>query len=253
MKNLAPWVFLVGAGAYLVVQRHGKRGGATDEEVNASAPGDDVIPHPMVETTHAVTIEAPPSDVWPWLVQGGYRGAGRAGWYTDSWFDMLVEAGYLRLTTPAGELTDHPGARSHTAILPGFQHVAVGDIVPDGTPGSAFFVVKGIDPERSLVLYSDSHLKYISPVFLRESAWASSGDFAWAFLLTPLEGQRTRLILRTRGNLEPARLREVFLPIFYLAEAIIPGQTLRGVKWRAEATDRGDRPAPSPAPHANTR
>lgn len=103
-----------------------------------------------------VTIDAPPSDVWLWLVQGGYRGAGRAGWYTDSWFDMVVEAGHLRLTTPAGELTEHPGARSHTAILPEFQHLTVGDIVPDGPPDSAYFVVKGIDPERSLVLYSDT-------------------------------------------------------------------------------------------------
>ena len=31
----------------------------------------------MIETTHAITIAAPPSAVWPWLIQGGYRGAGR--------------------------------------------------------------------------------------------------------------------------------------------------------------------------------
>jgi len=29
----------------------------------------------MIETTHAITIAAPPSAVWPWLIQGGYRGA----------------------------------------------------------------------------------------------------------------------------------------------------------------------------------
>jgi hypothetical protein len=248
MKNVVPWALLFGAGAHVVIQRHGKRGGATDAEVHASLPGDEVIPHPMAETTHAVTIEALPSEVWPWLVQAGYRGAGRAGWYTDSWFDMVVEGGYLRLTTPSSEQIEHPGARSATAILPEFQRLAVDDIVPDGPPDSAYFVVKGIDPERNLVLYSDTHLKYVSPVFLRGSAWASSGEFTWVFVLTPLDGCRTRLILRTRGNLGPARLRAVFLPLFYLAEAIIPGQTLRGVKRRAEAMTRVSRP--NPLPHA---
>jgi hypothetical protein len=39
-------------------------------------PGDDLVPSPLVETTHAVTINAPPEQVWPWLVQ---IGQGRAG------------------------------------------------------------------------------------------------------------------------------------------------------------------------------
>jgi hypothetical protein len=245
MDRLVPWLLLGGLGGYVVLRRHAKRGGATDDEVNGSLPGDDVIPHPMIETTHAVTVQAPPSAVWPWLMQAGYRGAGRAGWYTDSWFDLIVEGGYLRLTTPANELIEHPGARSATEILPELQHLAVGDIVSDGPADSAYFVVKGVDPERSLVLYSDTHLKYVSPVFLRDSRWASSGEFTWVFELTPLKGERTRLVLRLRGNLRPARLREVFVPLFYLGEAVIPGQILRGLKWRAEALNRGERPAPA--------
>ena len=46
----------------------------------------------MIETTHAITILAPPSEVWRWLVQAGYRGSGRAGWYTDTpLIDPLVD------------------------------------------------------------------------------------------------------------------------------------------------------------------
>ena len=50
--------------------------GATDEEVARSMPSDDLLPG-SGSATRAITIEAPPEDIWPWLVQLGY---GRAGW-----------------------------------------------------------------------------------------------------------------------------------------------------------------------------
>jgi hypothetical protein len=37
-----------------------------------SLPGDELVPHPMVEWTRALTIDAPPEAVWPWLAQMGY-------------------------------------------------------------------------------------------------------------------------------------------------------------------------------------
>ena len=49
---------------------------ATDQERAMPLPGDDLVPSPMVQATHAVTISAPPQQVWPWLVQTG-QGAGR--------------------------------------------------------------------------------------------------------------------------------------------------------------------------------
>jgi len=55
-------------------------------------PGDDLVPAPMVQTTHAATINAPPQRVWPWLVQ---TGQGRAGFYSDSrfWDRSVTEPG----------------------------------------------------------------------------------------------------------------------------------------------------------------
>jgi hypothetical protein len=50
--------------------------GATDEEVGRAMPGDDLIPD-AASITRAITIAAPPEQVWPWLVQLGY---GRGGW-----------------------------------------------------------------------------------------------------------------------------------------------------------------------------
>jgi hypothetical protein len=80
------------AGGYLL-RRQGLRWGVTDEEVHKPLPGDEVVSHPMLETTHAVTIEAPAEEIWPWLVQMGYY---RAGFYADpSWWDKYSDK-YLR-------------------------------------------------------------------------------------------------------------------------------------------------------------
>src|ERR1700681_4810245 len=50
---------------------------ATDEELLAAFPGADLIPGGKRHATMAVTVDAPPSRVWPWLVQ---MGCDRAGW-----------------------------------------------------------------------------------------------------------------------------------------------------------------------------
>ena len=50
-------------------------------------PGDDEVPHPGLRMTRAVTIEAPPSDVWPWLAQIGQD---RGGFYSYSWLENLA-------------------------------------------------------------------------------------------------------------------------------------------------------------------
>lgn len=78
--------------------------------------GDDVVKHPTFNATRAVTIRARPEEIWPWLVQIGVT---RAGWYSYDWLDNL-------------------GKPSAQRILPQFQQVAVGDVVPlspDGKQG----------------------------------------------------------------------------------------------------------------------
>lgn len=47
------------------------RWGATDEECRAPMPGDELVPDPVLTSTRAVTIGAPPDAVWPWLAQIG--------------------------------------------------------------------------------------------------------------------------------------------------------------------------------------
>ena len=147
MKERIPWILLAGAGLYWTIQRLGKRGGATDKEVHASLPGDDVIPHPMIETTHAITIQAPAATIWKWLIQAGYCGSGRAGWYGDLWFSRPLEMDFLKITVPKEMLDQDPRMHSADEILPEYQHTAVGDIIPDGPPGTVYFIVKQIEPD----------------------------------------------------------------------------------------------------------
>ncbi len=113
--------------AYLrVVRPWHSRWGATDEEVTMVMPGDDLNPGGE-STTRAVTIDAAPEEVWPWLVQLGY---GKAGWYSYDWID-------------------NDGRPSANRILPEFQTLEVGDQILM-MPGMGF-TVTAIDPGRSIV------------------------------------------------------------------------------------------------------
>jgi hypothetical protein len=63
------------------------RWGATDAEVAAPMPGDEIVDRAQFNATRAITIEAPPEHVWPWIAQLGY---GRGGFYT---YDLVDNAG----------------------------------------------------------------------------------------------------------------------------------------------------------------
>ena len=75
------------AGGYAALYRLGQTWGATDHEQRQVLAGDELLPDARARTTHAITIQAPPAAVWPWLVQMGWR---RAGWYTYRWVDRLL-------------------------------------------------------------------------------------------------------------------------------------------------------------------
>ncbi len=65
--------------------------GSTEAEFRMPLPGDDLIPHPAYISMRAVTIDAPPDKVWPWLAQIGQE---RGGFYSYTWFENLLGADY---------------------------------------------------------------------------------------------------------------------------------------------------------------
>jgi hypothetical protein len=137
---------------------------ATTVEKRRSLPIDSLIPAPIFTSTHAITIDAPPERVWPWIAQ---MGAGRAGWY--SW-----------------DAIDNGGAPSRTRIMPELQSVVRGDIMPAVPGAKDAFVVAAVDPPRDLVLtVPDGH---------------GGNAVGWEHVLDPLPSGRTRLIVRGRAS-----------------------------------------------------
>jgi hypothetical protein len=224
------------AGGYLL-RREGMRWGATDEEVHRPLPGDEVVPHPLLETTHAVTIDASAEEIWPWLVQMGHY---RAGFYADpSWWDKYSDK-YLRSLTREEAEESGYGFRDKSSaerIVPEFQGLKVGDTILDGPPGTAFFTVRLMEPNRALVLYSGSHLRFMAPKSIRENPrYGIYGEFSWAFVLEGKGERNTRLILRTRANYGPRLYRALTLPLILVGGEILTARKmLQGIKRRVES------------------
>ena len=62
-----------------LTRSHYRYWGATQEEQQRILPGDERVPNPSVLTTMAITIDAPASEVWPWVAQLGQE---RGGMYS---------------------------------------------------------------------------------------------------------------------------------------------------------------------------
>jgi hypothetical protein len=174
--------------------------GASEAEVKKRMPGDDQVPDPTLESTRAITIQAPMAEVWPWLVQ---MGQGRGGLHSYERLENLV------------------GCDMHNAerIIPEQQHLSVGDKVrlsqADSTP---YFVVTAIEPGRAIILGGDDP------------------PTTWGFILEPIDENSTRLIIRFRQQYEPSLGNvigwRVFTdPITFVMER----KMLQGIKVRAEA------------------
>jgi len=69
---------------FSVVWPWSSRWGATHEEVLQKLPGDELVANPSVVATKAITINAPPQAVWPWLMQ---LGVDRGGMYSYLWVE----------------------------------------------------------------------------------------------------------------------------------------------------------------------
>jgi hypothetical protein len=178
---------------------------ATPGEGALTLAGDDLILHPLGSVNHAITIRRPPKDVWPWLAQ---MGSGRAGWYA---YDFIDNGG-------------HPSAKR---ILPEYQNIGVGNILPALPGATDVFIVVQCKPEHSLVL-----------------AWRlPSGRYqtTWAFVLEQPQPGQTRLIVRGRiaPGYRPYGLPQwLAIPTGALAHFIMQRKQLLGIAQRAEAYDR---------------
>jgi hypothetical protein len=188
------------------IRRWMSRWGATPSDLTRVMAGDSLLVDPTYSGTMAVSVNAPPEDIWPWLVQIGYQ---RGGLYSYDWLDRLF--GYL----------DRPSA---TRILPEFQHLAAGDLIPIGRGPS--WPVAVIEPGRALVL---------------DMRNMGGLDWVWQFGLYPVDETRTRLVSRSCVRTQAVWAR-LLTYVIEPAGFLMTRRMLLGLKQRAEAL-RGRAPA----------
>ena len=167
------------------------------------------MPDPDMLSTRAISIEASPAAIWPWLVQ---MGRGRGGAYTYDWIENLL------------------GLNMHSAgeILPQFQGLKLGDVWQLGTKGPRLRV-EVLDAEQAMVVRSED------------------GNWVWAFCLY-LDGKRTRLVSRNRIATPGASplVRAFGTLIMEPGSLVMERKMLLGIRRRAESLVHGPGTASTP-------
>jgi hypothetical protein len=196
-----------GAAAYLLVVRPWQlRWGATDEEMDATLAGDDLIPNPDLMATRAITVHTAADQVWPWIAQ---LGQGRGGFYSYDALENLV------------------GCHIHSAdrVVPDWQDLKVGDQIklhPEVGLG-----VTAVEPGRALVLRGGVPMGAVPPPY----------DTTWAFVLREQADGTTRLLVRERyaytQRWAPLLVEPVAVVAFVMSQRM-----LRGIRDRAERAGR---------------
>jgi hypothetical protein len=188
--------FAAYAGALIALRPWHTRWGATDNEVREHLPGDELAPNGAV-CNHAITIHAPVSEVWNWLVQIGQD---RGGFYSYTWLENLF-------------LCDMHNA---DRIVPDWQNLQKGDYVRLASKkvygNVPLLRVAALEPEHYIVL----------------EGWG-------AFVLEPIDTRTTRMIIRSHGTKPMGGPLLNFL-FWDPAHFIMERGMLRGIKRRAERT-----------------
>ena len=174
---------------YLVYRPWQLSWGATADEVTRPMVGDELIQNPTFNATRAVTVNAPAERIWPWIVQMGYK---RAGFY--SW-----------------DILDNDGIPSVERIIPEYQNLKIGDLVPLSEETDAEVV--DMEPNRRLLL-----------------VFESDGTVTWAWALYKIDADRTRLVTRLRWRATGV-VSQFVLDAF---EIVMMRKCLLGIKRRAE-------------------
>jgi hypothetical protein len=175
--------------------------GATEDETLRVMPGDDRVEDPEYVRTRAITVDASPEDIYPWLVQ---MGKGRGGLYSWDFLDRLF--GFL----------DAPSAK---VILPEWQALKPGDEIPIGRGGN--FPVVDLKANEFLYLGGD----------------ADGSSWTWTTALYRTEDGQTRLVTRNTGK-GGAFGKRFFMAGMDLAAFVMVHRWLHVLKARAEGLRR---------------
>ena len=174
------------------------RWGARDEEIAASFTGDELLPSPRITYTRAISINAAPEEIYPWIVQ---LGAEKGGMYSYSWFETnilrceLINADYIHEE---------------------WQDLKVGDQMKmcPGTSGPPPYEIAILEPNRAIVMGHQQDGKWVE---------------VWQFSLVLQADGTTRLVIRSRNAAEGW-----FWDLIRPGEFIMMRGMMLGIKERAE-------------------
>lgn len=178
--------------------------GATEAELDARLPGDDLGPAADLVATRAISIAAAPEEVWPWVAQ---IGQGRGGFYS-----------YDRLENLFGQ-----NIHSASRVEPQWQHLEPGDQVH--LAAQAPLQVAVVEPGHALVLRGAVGVGQTPPPY----------DFTWAFVVRRGRGGGTRLVIRERYSYRRPAAALLVEPVS-MVSFVMTEKMLRGIRDRAEHT-----------------
>ena len=175
------------------------RWGATTSEITAIFPGDEFVPEPASIVNRAITIQAAPEQIYPWIIQ---LGADKGGMYSYTWLENMI----------------HCPQTNADRIHPEWQNLQVGDLVrmcPEDF-GPVPYTVALLNPFSSIVMGHQDN-----------GNWTD----VWQFVIQPLPEGASRLILRTRTNLTGGIWTIIHPGVFIMERAM-----LVGIKDRVESS-----------------
>ena len=171
--------------------------GATRAEISATLPGDELVPEPASYINRAITIQAAPEQIYPWIVQ---LGADKGGWYSLTVLEGMINCPMVNADS----------------IHPEWQNLQVGDPVKmcAGDFAPPPYEVVQLIPNRAIVLGHQENGKWVD---------------LYQFAFLPQPDGTSRMILRTR-TMMTGGFWSVIHPGVFLMETGL----LKGVKARAE-------------------
>lgn len=189
---------MAGGAAYLLVAGQRLRTwGTRADEATRPLPSEELTPEPGAALTHAITIDARPDEVWPWVAQ---LGQDKGGFYSYAWLENLSGAGIVNADR----------------IEPAWQHPHVGGQIKLH-PTMGLPIAQVVPGERLVV---------IKPITL-------GLGFHWIFIVSPEGSDATRLLVRERYVVPWAPARAV-AHLVVCGSAVMSRKMLLGIRERAE-------------------
>ncbi|MGD0005129.1 MAG: hypothetical protein ABSE06_12960 [Anaerolineaceae bacterium] len=192
------------------------RWGASDQELGRSWLGDDLVPHPRGGFTHAITIHAPISQVYPWIAQIGQD---KGVFYSYEFLENLI------------------GCNIHNAdhLLPGCQEVKPGDILwmhpKAGVP------IELVEAGHGFVMHGMLNTATGETIPAGAALPANFVNVSWLFYFYEIEGDCTRFVTRWRLDCPPGFKNELMNGRWGLKSiaSVMDFKMLKGVRQHAEA------------------